>query len=93
MLTRTKAAFAAATALMIAGAAVSAPPTPLFLAKAGASDLYERTASQWILGNTRNPGVRRFAGMMVADHSKSTAMVKAAALRSGLHPKPRLIVK
>ena len=91
MLVRTKAAFAAATALMLAGAAISAPPTPLFLAKAGASDLYERTASQLVLGSTRNPGVRRFASMMVTDHSKSTMMVKSAALRSGLHPNPPML--
>ena len=91
MLARTKAVLVAASALMLAGAAISAPPTPIFLAKAGASDLYERTASQWILGNTRNPGVRRFASMMVTDHSKSTAMVKAAAMRSGVHPKPPML--
>jgi putative membrane protein len=91
MLTRTKTALAAATALMLAGAAISAPPTPVFLAKAGASDLYERTASQLVLGSTRNPAVRRFASMMVADHSKSTAMVKSAAMRSGLHPRPPVL--
>ncbi len=91
MLSRTKIALAAATAMMFAGAAVSAPPTPVFLAKAGASDLYERTASQLVLGSTRNPGVRRFASMMVTDHSKSTAMVKSAAMRSGLHPNPPML--
>ena len=91
MLVRTKTALAAATALMLAGAAMSAPPAPVFVAKAGASDLYERTASQLVLGSTRNPGVRRFASMMVTDHSKSTAMVKSAAMRSGLHPKPPML--
>ena len=91
MLSHIKIALGAATTLMLAGAAVAAPPTPVFVAKAGASDLYERTASQLVLGSTRNPGVRRFASMMVTDHSKSTAMVKSAAARSGLHPKPPML--
>ncbi len=91
MLVRTKTALAAATALMLACAAISALPTPVFVAKAGASDLYERTASQLVLGSTRDPGVRRFASMMVTDHSKSTAMVKSAAMHSGLHPKPPML--
>jgi putative membrane protein len=88
MLGRTKAAIAAATVLMFASAAHAAPPPPVFVAKAGASDLYERTASQTVLASTHNPDVRRFATMMVRDHSKSTQMVKNAASRSGLHPRP-----
>jgi len=76
---------------MLTVAAYAAPPTPVFLAKAGASDLYEQTASNIVLANTRNPDVRRFARMMVADHGKSTAMVKAAAARSGLHPRPPML--
>ena len=88
MLRCVKAALTAATISMLTVVAYAAPPTPAFLAKAGASDLYERTASIIVLAGTRNPDVRRFARMMVADHGKSTAMVKAAATRSGLHPKP-----
>jgi putative membrane protein len=91
MLNRTRTALAAATALISMGAAYAAPPTPVFLAKAGASDLYERTASQLVLSSTRNPDVRRFASTMVRDHGKSTQMVKSAALRSGLHPKPPVL--
>ena len=37
---------------------------------------------------TKNPKIRSFAQMMVTDHSKSTADVKAAAQASGLNPKP-----
>lgn len=91
MLTRIRAALAAATALLLADAAYAAPPTPVFLAKAGASDLYERTASNIVLASTRDAAIRRFARMMVADHGKSTAMVKAAAARSGLHPRPPML--
>jgi putative membrane protein len=84
MLMRTKAVLAAASAMMLAGAVQAAPPTPIYLKKAGAGDLYEKTSSQIVLGSTRNPDVRRFAGMMVTDHNKSTAMVKSAARRSGV---------
>jgi putative membrane protein len=73
---------------MFAGMVHAAPPTPVFVAKAGASDLYERQSSQLVLASTRDSDVRRFASEMVRDHTKSTQMVKSAALRSHLHPKP-----
>lgn len=91
MLGRTKAALTGACALLLAGAIHAAPPTPVFLAKAGASDLYERQASQLVAGSTHNPDVRRFANEMIRDHTKSTQMVKSAAMRSGLHPKPPML--
>ena len=91
MLGRTKAALAGACALMLAGAVHAAPPTPVFLAKAGASDLYERQASLLVASSTHDRGLRRFANEMVRDHTKSTQMVKAAAMRSGLHPKPPML--
>jgi putative membrane protein len=91
MLVRTKIALAAATAMMLGGAATAAPPAPVFVMKAGASDLYEKTSSQIVLGSTHNPGVRRFANMMMVDHTKSTAMVKSAARRSGVHPRPPML--
>src|SRR3954469_9031249 len=88
MLMRTKSALAAATAFMLAAGIQAAPPSPVYVAKAGASDLYEKTSSQIVLRSTRDPEVRRFASMMVTDHSKSTAMVKSAPLRSGVRAKP-----
>lgn len=88
MLKRARTVLAAAGAMMIAGSAVAAPPTPVYLNKAGASDLYEKTSSRIVLGSTHDEKVRRFATMMVRDHSDSTAKVKAAALRSGAHPRP-----
>ena len=90
MLIRTKVALAAA-AMMSAGVAIASPPTPVYLAKAGAGDLYEKTSSQIVLGSTHNPDIRRFADMMVTDHTKSTMMVKSAAMHSGLHPKPPVL--
>ena len=59
-----------------------------YVKTAGASDLYERTSSQIVLQTTRDPRVREFAQMMIAHHAKSTADVKAAAMRSRLRPAP-----
>lgn len=79
-------ALALTAAVALAGIA-HAVPTPDYLAKAGASDLYEITSSK-LVANSANPKLKRFATMMVADHDKSTAMVKTAAMKSGLRPKP-----
>lgn len=62
-----------------------------YVAKAGASDLYEKTSSQAVLQSTKDPAVRDFANMMITDHSKSTDMVKAAATKSGVTPKPPVL--
>lgn len=70
---------------MLAGAAHAALPPADFVKKAGASDLYEVTASR-LETSSKNPKVRAFATEMVKDHTKSTAEVKAAALKSGLKP-------
>jgi putative membrane protein len=59
-----------------------------YVMKAGAGDLYEKQSSQLVLKTTKDPKIRSFAQMMVTDHSKSTADVKAAAQASGLNPKP-----
>ena len=67
-----------------------AAPTPVYLMKAGASDLFERQEGQ-LMSSSRNRDVARFARQMVRDHSNSTAMVKAAAMRSGLHPRPPML--
>jgi putative membrane protein len=91
MLVRSRAALAAVTAMTFVGLAHAAPSAVDFVAKAGASDLYEQTSSKLVLASTHDAGVRRFATEMVKDHSKSTQMVKTAALRSGLHPKPPML--
>jgi putative membrane protein len=81
-------ALTSVTALLapaMVAAQMPAPPTPVFLKKAGASDLFERQEGQ-IMSASRNPAVRRFAMKMVHDHTQSTTMVKAAARRAGMHP-------
>lgn len=62
-----------------------------YVATAGASDLYERTSSQVVLETTSDPRVRNFAQMMIMHHSKSTADVKAAALRDRIPVAPPML--
>ena len=81
----------AGAAMLLAGAAM-ALPTPDYLKAAGASDLFEKQSAQVVLASTSNPKVKSFATMMVTDHSKSTAMVKAAATKSGMAPKPPMLM-
>jgi putative membrane protein len=79
----------AAVTLAFAAPAMAQSTTPAgYVAAAGAGDLYEKTSSQLVLQSTRNAGIRSFARMMVTDHAKSTAMVKAAATKSGVRPAP-----
>ncbi|MFW2830379.1 DUF4142 domain-containing protein [Sphingomonas sp. ID0503] len=79
--------------LAIAAPAAAQVMTPAdYGATAGASDLYERTSSQIVLESTRDPKVRSFATMMVADHGKSTATIEAAAAKSQVTaPPPKLM--
>ena len=51
-----------------------------YVRMAGAGDQYEIQSSRLVLATTRNPALRRFASMMVRDHTKSTADVKRAAM-------------
>ncbi|KQU45191.1 hypothetical protein ASG67_15805 [Sphingomonas sp. Leaf339] len=76
-------------ALPAVAAVAQAPmPAPTYVMKAGAGDQYEIQSSRLLLTSTKNTKLRSFATMMVADHTKSTADVKAAAIRAGLHPAP-----
>lgn len=78
-----------APALLVAAPAAAQVMSPAeYVATAGASDLYERTSSQVVLETTTDPRVRSFAQMMVVEHAKSTADVKAAAARSHVAAAP-----
>jgi putative membrane protein len=83
------AAIAAATLAVPAAAQVMTPAE--YVATAGASDLYEITSSRLVLETTQNPQVRSFAEGMIADHTKSTADVKAAAARSRVKAAPPML--
>lgn len=83
------AAVAAATIAVPAMAQVMTPAE--YVMTAGASDLYEITSSQVLLETTQDPKLRAFAQMMISDHGKSTADVKAAAARARVKaPPPKL---
>jgi putative membrane protein len=63
-----------------------------YIAKAGAGDLFEIESSQVALDKSKNQKVREFAQMMIDQHRKSTARVKAAAGEAGLAvPPPQLM--
>ena len=85
------------SALPIIAAAVIASPSFAataaadYVAKAGAGDMYELQSSKLVAASTGNADLRRFADQMVTDHGKSTAMVKTAAGKDGMHPKPPVL--
>jgi len=83
---------AALVPLAIAAPAFAAMAPSAYVMTAGASDLFERQSAQIVLQTTKDPKVRSFAEMMIRDHTKSTDMVKAAAMKSGLHPKPPMLM-
>ena len=70
-----------AAGVAIAPIAAIAQPTPMYVRDAGASDMFEKASADAVLSTTRNPDIRRFAQMMIRDHTNSTNMVKMAARR------------
>lgn len=84
--------FLAAAAVIATPLAATQAQTPMsgatFARMAGASDQYELQSSRLVLRTTRNGQVRRFADMMIADHTKSTADVKRAARAGGVRLTP-----
>lgn len=79
----------AAAALVVAAPAAAQVMTPAeFVKTAGASDLYEKESSRLVLQTTQDPKIRSFAQMMIADHTKSTADVKAAARKARVKVAP-----
>ena len=87
---RTQLTLALGASIGLAGVA-AAMPTSDYLMKAGASDLYEKKSSMLVLSSTTDPKIKKFANMMIMDHTKSTNMVKAAAMKSGITPKPPML--
>jgi len=85
----TMAAFGAAMIAVPAAAQVMTPAE--YVMTAGASDLYEITSSRVVMETTQDPKVRDFAQMMVVHHTKSTADVKAAAMRSRVRVAPPML--
>lgn len=85
------AALAALPALAAAQMAMPTPTPRQYVMKAGASDQYEIQSSRLVLATTRNPALRDFATMMISDHQKSTADVKAAAMQDHVMAGPPML--
>ena len=82
----------APAAIALAAPAIAAVMTPAdYVATAGASDLFEQQSSRIVLATTTDPNVRSFATMMIGDHGKSTAEVKAAAAKSRVAAPPPML--
>ncbi|AJA07701.1 hypothetical protein SKP52_03865 [Sphingopyxis fribergensis] len=78
---------ASATALPNATpVADAAAPTDAagYIAKAGAGDLWEIESSKTLIAKSTKDDVKAFARMMIDQHGKSTAKVKAAAATAAL---------
>jgi putative membrane protein len=56
---------------------------PDFVAKAAASDMFELEAAKLAQTKAKNAEVKKFADMMIKDHTKSTADLKKAIADSG----------
>ena len=83
----------AIVAATVASSTFAQMPTPSpkeFVMKAGASDKFE-IAEAKLMMNSKNADIRTFASKMVDDHTKSTNMVKMAAMKDGLHPMPPML--
>lgn len=59
-----------------------------YLAKAGASDMFEIESSRAILAKSPDKAVADFANMMIKHHTESTAKLKAAAEEAGMTVPP-----
>ncbi|WP_374943240.1 DUF4142 domain-containing protein [Sphingomonas sp.] len=90
MKTRITLALAAAVMATPVAAQVMAPAE--YVKTAGASDLYEITSSRTVLETTADPKVRSFANMMIKQHTKSTADVKAAAAKARVPAPPPMLM-
>jgi putative membrane protein len=84
-------AFALPIAVVVSAPAYAQAMTSAeYVAAAGAGDTYEIQSSQTVLQTTQDPKIKAFAQMMVQDHTKSTAKIKAAALTAKVKAKPML---
>lgn len=63
-----------------------------YVASAGASDLFEKQSSKLVLQSTHDPKIKSFATMMITDHTKSTAMVKHAAMQDKVMAPPPMLM-
>jgi putative membrane protein len=67
---------------VIASAAMPAPPTADYMMKAGQSDQFEIQTGRLAEQNGGSAMVKHMGAKMVTDHTKSTALIMAAAKKS-----------
>ena len=82
-------------ALALAACARTPPPppdlnnallSPGYMAQAASADQAEIQSGQMALQASQNAGVRNFANMIIADHTRSSQMIAAAAASVHLPP-------
>ena len=61
---------------------------PGFMAQAASGDQFEIQSSQLALQMSQNPAIRNFANMLIADHTRLSQAMAAAAVSAGLTPPP-----
>ena len=61
---------------------------PAYMAQAGSSDQFEIQSSQVALQMSQNPQVQNIANMLIADHTRSSQMMVAAAQSADINPPP-----
>ncbi|MFL6762293.1 MAG: DUF4142 domain-containing protein [Sphingomicrobium sp.] len=82
--------------LALAACAPRTPPQPIdlsngllapgYMAQAASADQFEIQSGQLALQASQNPGVRNFSNMIIADHTRSSQMIGAAAASARLTP-------
>jgi putative membrane protein len=86
-----------AGAIALAGCSTNRPPppavdinnplfAPAFLAQAASGDQFEIQSSQLALQMSQNAAVRNFANMLIADHTRLSQAMAAAAMSARLNP-------
>ena len=99
---RSSACAYAALALLALAPAVRAQPSPPqgpalptqdFITTAAQTDDYERRAGRLAMHMGQRHDVREFGAMMVRDHTRTTAALKAAIRRSGLPAPPPPVLR
>jgi putative membrane protein len=64
-----------------------------FITKAAQSDEFERREGRLAEQRSHNPHVKKFAAMMVSDHTKTTEGLKTAIRQAGMTPPPPPVLR
>jgi putative membrane protein len=84
-------ALMAAVAISAAPAFAQATTAADYVAQAGAGDQFEIQSSKLVM-TSKDPKIKQFATQMVTDHTNSTKMVKAAAMKDHVKAGPPMLM-